>query len=140
MSESTVKPWAALFGLAIVLVFGVLLSQLHVGPSGALEVNHAEPAAPLPGLFEAADPPGAVSATMLERLPCFECHSLSHYLEGAPPGPADEATETDDEGPPSGPFSHALHADEEVGHCHMCHAFTGHFQVVTRQETCAECH
>lgn len=106
-----------------------------------------------------------VTRITVAGLPCFDCHALAHYLHGAPaektplpavaspteasvtlageaPDEPDEEDEEDeeDEGPPRGSFPHALHAEEGAGHCHMCHAFKGHFQVVTREATCGECH
>jgi hypothetical protein len=57
--------------------------------------------------------------TRIEDLPCFGCHNIERYKEGEE-------------------FSHSKHRN--VGHCHVCHAFEGHFQVTIRRKTCEGCH
>lgn len=112
------------------------------------------------GIGDAAEPPAHATASAvarapdgpeqrLARLPCFGCHNLEHYRKGKPAlanAPAATATDDDEgeaegeDGPPKGEFSHTLHAQEGVGHCHVCHALTGHFHVTMRKETCEACH
>jgi hypothetical protein len=62
---------------------------------------------------------GGSPRTQLEGLPCFDCHNIERYREGAE-------------------FAHSKH--ENVGHCHVCHAFKGHFQATIRRKTCEGCH
>ncbi len=59
------------------------------------------------------------SRTNVEDLPCFGCHNVERYREGEE-------------------FAHSKH--ENVGHCHVCHAFEGHFQATIRRKTCEGCH
>lgn len=74
-----------------------------------------------PSTAAATDPEPAVraSAKKIEDLSCFTCHNIEHYREGSD-------------------FSHAAH--EDLGHCHLCHAFEGHFETKVREEVCDECH
>ncbi len=84
------------------------------------------------------------AATRLERLPCFGCHNIEHYRKGKPKAAAAAAGAP--EGKPTEEFSHTLHQEENAGHCHVCHAFEGHFQVTIRKdarkgrESCGNCH
>ena len=55
----------------------------------------------------------------LEALPCFGCHNIDRYM-----------SETR--------FGHPAH--EGAGHCHVCHAFEGHFAVTVREDHCGVCH
>lgn len=55
----------------------------------------------------------------LDKLRCFRCHNIERYRNGED-------------------FSHEAH--EDVGHCHVCHAFEGHFQAVIRRQVCEDCH
>jgi hypothetical protein len=67
-----------------------------------------------------APPPAAKSPEdILLNLPCFGCHSRQRFL--------DETR-----------FSHRVH--EAAGHCHVCHAFSSHFEVIVRKEHCGTCH
>jgi len=92
---------------------------------------HGQPAA-------APAPAPKARVPLIERLPCFGCHNIEHYRKGRPK-PAVPAAGAP-EGEPSAEFSHTLHQEQDVGHCHVCHAFEGHFQVTIRKETCAGCH
>lgn len=72
----------------------------------------------------AAEPPpppraGPSPEEILLTLPCFGCHSRERFL--------DESR-----------FSHRAH--EAAGHCHVCHAFSPHFEVTVRKEHCGTCH
>ena len=118
---------------SVVILLGAVDSTVFVGFSvqAALETPAASAHAVAP------TPTHKPALSRLERLPCFGCHNIEHFRKGKPkplvqPGAA--------AGEPKPEFSHTLHQDEGVGHCHMCHAFEGHFQVVIRKETCAGCH
>ena len=111
---------------ATVVVLGMTLqTALRAETSG----GHGRAAAPA----EAPKPKG----TRLERLPCFGCHNIEHYRKGKPKAPPAAGAA---EGEQTAEFSHTLHQEQDVGHCHMCHAIEGHFQVTIRKETCAGCH
>ena len=84
--------------------------------------------------------PHKTAASHLESLPCFGCHNIEHFRKGKPKPLAAAATASDDDVAETAEFSHTVHQQEGVGHCHMCHAFEGHFQVTIRKETCAGCH
>lgn len=120
---------------SIAIAVGVVAAMVMVGLAvqTALDTQSA-----------AANPQAAVAApahkpsgTLLERLPCFGCHNIEHFRKGNPKAQIQAGTAADE---PKAEFSHTLHEGEGVGHCHMCHAFEGHFQVVIRKETCAGCH
>jgi hypothetical protein len=72
-------------------------------------------AAALPSLPARAKGPEDI----LLDLPCFGCHSRERFLN-----------ETR--------FGHRAH--EAAGHCHVCHAFESHFEVIVRKEHCGSCH
>lgn len=55
-------------------------------------------------------------------------------------GEGDQAEAEDGADEEKAEFSHTLHDEEVGGHCHVCHAFTGHFQVTIRKGTCDGCH
>ena len=55
----------------------------------------------------------------IEELSCFGCHNIERYRTAEK-------------------FSHDQH--RKSGHCHVCHAFTGHAESVIRKESCVECH
>ena len=173
MSGRRVLLWATLAGVGMVVIFAQLLWHAAApdddGHADAAQAHAVDGH----GAAGAAVPlPAPMTRLTVDRLPCFDCHALAHYLHGAPPREAplsaaasptghaaaasvttadgeqadeeaddeEEGEDDDEEGPPRGPFSHVLHAEEGVGHCHKCHAFKGHFQVVTREATCEECH
>lgn len=75
---------------------------------------HGLPKAPMPLSVQPVP-----SNERLAEMPCFGCHNLDRYL-----------TETR--------FGHPQHA--VAGHCHVCHAFESHFEVIVRKENCGECH
>lgn len=110
---------AAACGAALVLLgipALVTASRLPIHPFLLSEgAPGTDPAASPPVL-----PPAGGSGTKLEGLPCFQCHSIERYRE-------------------SEDFPHEVHADE-VGHCHLCHAFEPHMQVTVRLATCDTCH
>lgn len=74
-----------------------------------------------PAVAHAAEPEPAPPSPeeMLLKLPCFGCHSRERFL--------DESR-----------FGHRVH--EAAGHCHVCHAFSSHFEVTVRKEHCGTCH
>lgn len=79
---------------------------------------------------------GTAVPDKIDGLACFSCHSVVEFHKGDPDQPG-----TDDDGninPKA--FSHDLHVGEGLVHCHLCHAFEGHFQVSIRKATCEECH
>ncbi len=118
----------------IAIALGVLAASVSVGFSlqAALRAEDATAGAHAPA--PVAHKP---ALTRLERLPCFGCHNIEHYRKGKPKvaGAAPAA-----EGEPSAEFSHVFHQEQGVGHCHVCHAMQGHFEVTIRKETCAGCH
>lgn len=116
--------------IAVSAVVASILIGLSV--QRGLRAEASEPKAPA-----ANQASHKAAGTRLEQLPCFGCHNIEHYRKGKPK-PVVPAKEDGDE--PSKEFSHTLHQQEGVGHCHMCHAFEGHFRVVIRKETCAGCH
>ena len=119
MSGQRALLWAALLGVGVVVVFAQLLQQVRLSPEGGVSAQAA-----IHGAEGQADEAAAlaqdVTRITVDKLPCFGCHALAQYLHGT--------------------FSHKQHGEEGVGHCHRCHAFKGHFQVVTREATCGECH
>ncbi len=119
----------------IVIALGVIAASISVALSlqGALRAQdgNGKPHAAAPA------PVKKSAQSRLEHLPCFGCHNIEHYLKGKPRAPGEPAPE---EGEPSKEFSHTLHQQEVGGHCHVCHALEGHFQVTIRKETCAGCH
>ena len=71
----------------------------------------------------------------LEELPCFACHNIRRYRSGSGAQAGERSAVAG-----RAAFPHALHREEGVGHCHSCHAITGHFQMRVRKDTCAQCH
>ncbi len=67
----------------------------------------------------AAAAPAPDLTPKLDQIACFGCHSYERFT-----------SETR--------FNHGKHAG--AGHCHGCHAFENHFEVVVRQEHCDACH
>ena len=98
----------------LLVVFVGLARSLELGDGGLTDL----PFAPSPAVNATQV---HASATELEDLSCFECHSLAYFRKGEE-------------------FSHELHAEEDLVHCHLCHAFHGHLQVTTRDEVCEKCH
>ena len=139
MRTSPHNPWLQV-ALTFVLTVGalaVLASAVDMDPPATASAGH-EPAAARQGLVAepGVQPPdgrgghGAdatarlgerLQPTRLDDLACFRCHGLQEYEHGER-------------------FPHATHREEGAGHCHRCHAFQGHFEVVIRKETCEECH
>lgn len=55
-------------------------------------------------------------------LPCFDCHALGEWKDGAR-------------------FPHAGESHQGLGHCHRCHGGGGHHGPMTiDRASCAECH
>lgn len=115
-----------LTGMVVVglLVHVVLSAELEPAAlTGQIQARYDEAhAARSHGLPKAPLPPSVQPVPTTERLadlPCFGCHNLERYL-----------TETR--------FGHPQHA--VAGHCHVCHAFSQHFEVVVRKENCGQCH
>ncbi len=75
---------------------------------------HGLPKAPLPPSLRPIP-----TDDRLAEMPCFGCHSLERYQ-----------SETR--------FGHAQH--RVAGQCHVCNAFSQHFEVVVRKEHCGDCH
>ena len=108
-----------LLGVVVVASLALIAAQLRRAQPALAELTRAAGAASrtvLPSRTERPEPP-----TRLESLPCFRCHNLGRYHKGKD-------------------FSHDQHREEGVGHCHVCHAFSGHFEVVVRRGTCDGCH
>ena len=107
------------------------LALLVVAVAGMAAALDPEVQAVRRGMAGAAS--GSASAADLDRrapsplpavaeLPCFGCHDPKAYREGER-------------------FPHASEDHEDImGHCHLCHAFQGHFEIVTRKTACEECH
>jgi hypothetical protein len=142
-------------GLFFVIASGVdLEGQGVVGHAQATASQGQEAAAPhaaeaTHALGDRDNPAAAAPAkgkdAALAGLSCFGCHDLKAYHAGnkskkRAASKDDEDDEDDDDSVIGKPFSHDLHAEEVGGHCHKCHAFKGHFEVVIREETCGECH
>ncbi len=131
------NPWVQV-GLTLVLTLGalaVLASAVDMDPPATASSGHevATPAQP-PKTASTDDPHGhagdaaarmgpfeKLTPTKLDDLACFRCHGLEQFEHGEK-------------------FPHATHRQEGAGHCHRCHAFQGHFEVVIRKDTCEECH
>ena len=109
---------AAIGGAVTFAVFIALGTTVEL-TNHSVTVSH-QPAVGASASVQPDEPEGpGTAATKLEKLKCFRCHNIERYRSG------------DD-------FSHDAH--EEVGHCHMCHAFEGHFQATIRRQTCEGCH
>lgn len=123
-------------GKRIAIVVVAMASSIAVGFSLQTALR-AQNAAGQPPSAQSPQPPHKPALSRLERLPCFGCHNIEHYLKGKPKKPGTADADGDE---PKGEFSHKVHQEQGVGHCHMCHALEGHFQVTIRKETCAGCH
>lgn len=107
-----------------VTVFSLVFisSQIEFSGTGAIRlatataVSHGAPNTKTPANENTTQGP-----IVLEKLACFTCHNIGKYQKGKK-------------------MPHALHKEEGVGHCHTCHAFSGHFKVSVRKEACEECH
>ena len=134
MSASKHNPWSQ---VVLTLVFtvgvlGVLASAVDMDPPATASAGHA-PVAAVDGQeapAAAADHGDSVARmgafdrlkpTKLDNLACFQCHDRQRFEHGEK-------------------FPHATHREEGAGHCHRCHAFQGHFEVIIRKATCEECH
>jgi hypothetical protein len=132
-------------GKRFAIVAIVLSTTIAVGFSVQTALR-AEDAVATPHGAASAPPAQKKNATekdaesRLRSLPCFGCHNFEHFRLGKPKPLAAAATASDDDVAETAEFSHTFHQKEGVGHCHMCHAFEGHFQVTIRKETCAGCH
>lgn len=114
------------FSISLLGIQGIFGDPLEA----AIEAREVKPNAP--------ERPSADTAVpdKIDKLPCFNCHGVMDFHKGDHDQPG-----TDEEGninPKA--FSHDLHAGEGLVHCHLCHAFEGHFQVTIRKATCEECH
>ncbi len=81
--------------------------------------GYLNPAESAPHVAPPSPPSAQTREEILAAVPCFGCHSLARFT-----------TETR--------FGHKRH--EGAGHCHVCHAFTSHIEVIVRKELCATCH
>ncbi|OIP31239.1 MAG: hypothetical protein AUK47_22815 [Deltaproteobacteria bacterium CG2_30_63_29] len=109
---------AVLGGLIVLAVFIRLATAVDLSEDPltlAASTQHAT------GHSEASEPTESLR-TELGALPCFrECHNFERFDAG-------------------GDFPHSIHLEQEIGHCHMCHAFDGHFEASVREEICEDCH
>jgi hypothetical protein len=64
---------------------------------------------------------GAEPEIRLDSLTCFGCHDYAAFREGED-------------------FPHVEHVEGGGVHCHVCHAFSGHAEVHTREDACEACH
>jgi hypothetical protein len=106
-------------GLFVGGALAVLLVPVGFAVSGSPELQV------LVELEESHPPPAATTSRAtrakprIEELSCFGCHNIEHYQTAEK-------------------FPHKQH--RKSGHCHVCHAFTGHAESVIRKEACVECH
>ena len=121
MSGGNARPLAGLIGGLIGAIMIVAVVVAIQGIVGDPFENHADAQTAVHKDVPTAGPDTKVEKKRVETLPCFGCHNIERYRTG------DE-------------FPHETHKEEGIGHCHMCHAFSGHFQVTIRRETCEECH
>lgn len=117
---------AVLGGLIVLAVFIRLATAVDLTES---PIELASSGQHGPAHSEAGAEKGEDLHITVEALPCFqECHTVEAFNEG-------------------GDFPHSLHLEqEEIGHCHMCHAFDsfdvadGHSEAIVREEICENCH
>jgi hypothetical protein len=112
---------AAGLGVVAAVIALALGVRLYTPPEIRRVLDGTELQVSVAGAAEPAKTPVAARRERLAGLPCFRCHEMEEFEKG-------EA------------FSHKRHAKELGTHCHLCHAFKGHFEVVTRKDLCAECH
>lgn len=121
MSRGFAGPFASLVGGLVGVIMIVVVVVAIQGIVGDPLENHAGAKTAVQSDVPTAGPDTSVEKKRVELLPCFGCHNIERYRTGEK-------------------FPHKTHLEEGIGHCHMCHAFSGHFQVTIRRETCEECH
>ncbi len=123
--------WLVLGLGSVVLAFTVLAP---LADTAAVEVKRAHAKAGKDD--KAKEAPKQTKAPKLEDISCFVCHDIATFKDPRKDGDDDD----DDDEVIGKPFPHDLHKEEGAGHCHVCHAFQGHFHTVIREDTCEECH
>ena len=103
-------------GTALALILVPVAFALSGDPQLKLLVQMEATAEPVAA---GSAPRVARVAPLIEELSCFGCHNIERYQTAEK-------------------FSHEEH--DRSGHCHVCHAFTGHAESVIRKEACVECH
>lgn len=113
-------PASALSGAVVGMALAVLLLPLALATAShpdlrrLASIEQASHEVPADGLRTSSP-----SLPKVDELNCFGCHNIERYHTGQT-------------------LPHDRHS--RAGHCHVCHAFSGHTSASVREEACEECH